>query len=117
MVLIFGGFAAAGVPLAGAVASIAGGLVALLAFTYVIDLDITVVNVVTVLGLGLCIDYSLLMVSRYREQMHDLVDLLRPARTARSRAGPPAGHGGHDGHRRAHRDLHRPHRGDRGARG
>ncbi len=78
MVLIFGGFAAAGVPLAGAVASIAGGLVALLAFTYVIDLDITVVNVVTVLGLGLCIDYSLLMVSRYREQMHDLVDLSQP---------------------------------------
>lgn len=75
MVLIFGGFAAAGVPLAGAVASIAGGLVALLAFTYVIQLDITVVNVVTVLGLGLCIDYSLLMVSRYREQLHDLMDL------------------------------------------
>jgi RND superfamily putative drug exporter len=75
MVLIFGGFAAAGVPLAGAVASIAGGLVSLLAFTYVIDLDITVVNVVTVLGLGLCIDYSLLMVSRYREQMHEIWDL------------------------------------------
>ncbi len=75
MVLIFGGFAAAGVPLAGAIASIAGGLVSLLAFTYVIDLDVTVVNVVTVLGLGLCIDYSLLMVSRYREQMHDLWDL------------------------------------------
>jgi RND superfamily putative drug exporter len=75
MVLIFGGFAAAGVPLAGAIASIAGGLMSLLLFTYVIDLDITVVNVVTVLGLGLCIDYSLLMVSRYREQMHELWDL------------------------------------------
>ncbi len=78
MVLIFGGFAAAGVPLAGAVAAIAGGLISLLAFTYVIDLDITVVNVVTVLGLGLCIDYSLLMVSRYREQVHDLYDLSVP---------------------------------------
>ena len=75
MVLIFGGFAAAGVPLAGAIAAIAGGLVSLLLFTYVIDLDVTVVNVVTVLGLGLSIDYSLLMVSRYREQMHDLWDL------------------------------------------
>ncbi len=78
MILIFGGFAAAGVPLAGAIASIAGGLISLLAFTYVIDLDITVVNVVTVLGLGLCIDYSLLMVSRYREQLHDLHDLTEP---------------------------------------
>lgn len=75
MVLIFGGFAAAGVPLAGAVASIAGGLVCLLAFSYVIELDVTVVNVVTVLGLGLCIDYSLLIVSRYREQLHELMDL------------------------------------------
>ena len=75
MVLIFGGFAAAGVPLAGAVASIAGGLVCLLLFSYVIELDVTVVNVVTVLGLGLCIDYSLLIVSRYREQLHELMDL------------------------------------------
>jgi RND superfamily putative drug exporter len=75
MVMIFGGFAAAGVPLAGAIASISGGLVSLLLFTYVIDLDVTVVNVVTVLGLGLCIDYSLLIVSRYREQMHDIWDL------------------------------------------
>ena len=102
MVLIFGGFAAAGVPLAGAIASIAGGLVSLLAFTYVIDLDITVVNVVTVLGLGLCIDYSLLMVSRYREQMHDLHDLTAPGahrevphevreRPWRSRWPPPGG--------------------------
>ncbi len=78
MVLIFGGFAAAGVPLAGAIASIAGGLISLMLFTYVIDLDITVVNVVTVLGLGLCIDYSLLVVSRYREQLHDLHDLREP---------------------------------------
>ncbi len=75
MVLIFGGFAAAGVPLAGAIASIAGGLVSLLLFSYVMDLDATVVNVVTVLGLGLCIDYSLLVVSRYREQLHAMLDL------------------------------------------
>ena len=60
MVLIFGGFAAAGIPLAGAVAAIAGGLISLLGFTYVIDLDITVVNVVTVLGLGLSIARDLL---------------------------------------------------------
>jgi RND superfamily putative drug exporter len=78
MVLIFGGFAAAGIPLAGAVAAIAGGLVSLLLFTYVIDLDVTVVNVVTVLGLGLCIDYALLMVSRYREQLHVSWDLSVP---------------------------------------
>ncbi len=69
MVVIFGGFAAASVPIAGAFASIAGGLGSLLAFSYVLDLDASVVNVVTVLGLGLCIDYSLLVVSRYREEI------------------------------------------------
>ncbi|HSK26798.1 MAG TPA: MMPL family transporter [Jiangellales bacterium] len=69
MVVIFGGLAAAGVPILGALASIAGGLASLLAFSYVIDLDASVVNVVTVLGLGLCIDYSLLMVSRFREEV------------------------------------------------
>ena len=46
----------------------------LLAFSYVLDLDATVVNVVTVLGLGLCIDYGLLVVSRFREEMRALLD-------------------------------------------
>ncbi|GAA4353995.1 MMPL family transporter [Angustibacter luteus] len=69
MVLVFGGFLAAGIPLAGAIASIAGGLASLWVFSGVIDLDATVVNVVTILGLGLCIDYGLLVVSRFREEL------------------------------------------------
>lgn len=69
MVLVFGGFLAAGMPIAGAIASIGGALAALLGFSYLIDLDAAVVNVVTVLGLGLCIDYGLLIVSRYREEL------------------------------------------------
>jgi RND superfamily putative drug exporter len=68
MVLVFGGFLAAGMPIAGAIASIAGALATLLGFSYLIDLDSAAVNVVTVLGLGLCIDYGLLIVSRYREE-------------------------------------------------
>ncbi|AEE46146.1 MMPL family transporter [Cellulomonas fimi] len=74
MVLVFGGFVAAAMPMAGAVASIAGGLAALLGFSYVLDMDSSVVNVVTVLGLGLSIDYGLLIVSRFREELHHLVD-------------------------------------------
>ncbi len=69
MVLVFGGFLAAGMPIGGAIASIGGALAVLLGFSYLIDLDATVVNVVTVLGLGLCIDYGLLIVSRYREEL------------------------------------------------
>lgn len=74
MVLVFGGFLAAGLPVVGAVASIGGALASLLGFSYLIDLDATVVNVVTVLGLGLCIDYGLLVVSRFREEIRDILD-------------------------------------------
>ena len=74
MVVVFGGFLVAGLPLAGALASIAGGLGVLLGFTYVLDIDSSVVNVVTVLGLGLSIDYGLLIVTRYREEVGALVD-------------------------------------------
>jgi RND superfamily putative drug exporter len=69
MVLVFGGFLAAGLPLLGALASIGGALAALLGFSYVVDLDSNVVSVVSVLGLGLCIDYGLLLTSRYREEL------------------------------------------------
>ena len=69
MVFVFGGFVAAGMPIAGAIASIAGGLASLFVFSHVIDLDASVVNVVTLLGLGLSIDYGLLTVSRYREEL------------------------------------------------
>jgi RND superfamily putative drug exporter len=70
MVFVFGGFVAAGMPILGAIAAIGGGLASLLVFSHVIDLDATVVNIVTVLGLGLCIDYGLLVVSRFREELH-----------------------------------------------
>ncbi len=69
MVLVFGGFLAAGLPLAGALVSIVGALASLYAFASVVELDSTVVNVVTVLGLGLSIDYGLLVVSRFREEI------------------------------------------------
>ena len=74
MVFVFGGFVAAGMPIAGAIASIAGGLASLFAFSHLIDLDASVVNVVTLLGLGLSIDYGLLTVSRYREELGRIGD-------------------------------------------
>ncbi|MEO3938711.1 MMPL family transporter [Dermatophilaceae bacterium Soc4.6] len=69
MFVVFGGFVAAGMPVAGAVVSIGGALASLWVFSHVIDLDASVVNVVTLLGLGLSIDYGLLTVSRYREEL------------------------------------------------
>ncbi|WP_110183023.1 MMPL family transporter [Nocardioides solisilvae] len=83
MVFVFGGFVAAGLPIAGAVASIAGALAILFGFSYAIELDATVVNIVTVMGLALCIDYGLLLVSRFREELGHLVG---PDRGSASRA-------------------------------
>ena len=74
MVFVFGGFLAASAPLIGAVASIAGGLAVLFGFSYPITLDQSAINVVTVLGIGLSIDYGLLIVSRYREEIARLRD-------------------------------------------
>ncbi|MEP6798897.1 MAG: MMPL family transporter [Lapillicoccus sp.] len=69
MFFVFGGFVAAGMPIVGAVTAIGGALASLFGFSHVIDLDASVVNVVTLLGLGLSIDYGLLTVSRYREEL------------------------------------------------
>lgn len=85
MVLVFGGFLAAAMPLAGAFASIAGGLAALLGLSEVMPLDASVVNVVTVLGLGLSIDYALLIVSRFREELTPLLEADDGARVRRRR--------------------------------
>jgi RND superfamily putative drug exporter len=69
MVFVFGGFLAASMPIAGAIASIAGGFAILYGFTFPYTVDNSAQSVVTVLGIGLCIDYGLLIVSRYREEL------------------------------------------------
>ena len=61
--------------------SIAGGLLACSGSLTSIDLC-DYLSVVSVIGLGLCIDYGLLLVSRYREELrrlHDAGDDVRPA--------------------------------------
>lgn len=74
MVLVFGGFLAASAPIIGALASIAGGLAVLFGFSYPVQLDESAINVVEVLGIGLSIDYGLLIVSRYREELAKVRD-------------------------------------------
>jgi len=69
MFFVFGGLVAAGMPVVGAMAAIGGALGALFGFSHLLELDASVVNVVTLLGLGLSIDYGLLTVSRFREEL------------------------------------------------
>ncbi|MEU7865610.1 efflux RND transporter permease subunit [Dactylosporangium sp. NPDC049140] len=66
--LFFGGFLAAALPLAVAVASVLGSLLVLLGLSHVTKVSEYSLNVVTLLGIGLAVDYSLLIVARYREE-------------------------------------------------
>ena len=68
MVGIFGGVLAALLPLVGAIAAVGGAFLCLLGFAAVIRLDPNTEPVTTLLGLGISIDYALLMVSRFREE-------------------------------------------------
>jgi len=94
MLFVFGGFVAAGMPIVGAVVSIGGALLSLFGFSHAVELDATVVNIVTLLGLGLSIDYGLLTVSRFREELshreHDVPtreDVTRAAERTVATAG------------------------------
>ncbi|WP_341740555.1 MMPL family transporter [Trueperella pyogenes] len=69
LVVVFGGIIAAGLPLVGAVTSIAIGMGLLWVITHVTNVDTFVLNIVSIIGLALSIDYGLLIVSRYREEV------------------------------------------------
>jgi RND superfamily putative drug exporter len=68
LLLIFRGIVALLLPLVVALVAIAGALLILLGVAQVSDLSSYSVNVVTMAGLGLAVDYSLLLVSRFREE-------------------------------------------------
>ncbi|WP_205856146.1 MMPL family transporter, partial [Phytoactinopolyspora endophytica] len=69
LVLIFGSILAATLPLAVAAVTVLLGMGTMWVLAELTDLSVMAVNVVTLLGLGLAIDYSLLMVNRYREEL------------------------------------------------
>jgi RND superfamily putative drug exporter len=70
LLVIFGSLAAASLPLAIGGIGILGSFAALRLLTLVTDVSIYSVNITTILGLGLAIDYGLFMVSRFREELH-----------------------------------------------
>lgn len=69
LVLVFGSAVAALLPMMVAVVSIVGSLAILNVLTQFTDVSIFAINLVTALGLGLGVDYALLFVSRYREEL------------------------------------------------
>ena len=69
LVWVFGGLLAAAVPLAVSGFAILGSLAALRALALVTDVSVFALNVAAALGLALAIDYTLLIISRYREEL------------------------------------------------
>jgi RND superfamily putative drug exporter len=69
LVAVFGSVVAALLPLAIGGLSIVLALGVLALLSRVIAIDAFAVNVVTILGLGVAIDYALFLVSRYREEL------------------------------------------------
>ena len=69
LVVIFGSVVAAGLPLLVGALAILSTLAILLVLTWFTEVSIFALNLTTALGLGLAIDYSLFVVSRYREEL------------------------------------------------
>ena len=84
LMVVFGSVVAALLPLSIAVLAIFGTLAELSVLTHVTSVSIFAINLTTALGLGLGIDYALLMVSRFREELANGVDV--PEAVARTTA-------------------------------
>ena len=69
LVIVFGSLVAALLCLGVGLVAVAGGLAAMYALTHVTDVSTYALNVVVILGLGVAIDYSLFIVSRFREEL------------------------------------------------
>jgi len=69
LVFVFGSVVAAGVPLLVGGAAVIVALAAIFVVASLTPMSIFVLNLATLLGLGLGVDYSLLMTSRFREEL------------------------------------------------
>src|SRR5207244_5605294 len=70
LLLIFRTAVAAALPLILGGLAIVFTLATLRIIASIVDVSVFALNVVTILGLGMAIDYSLFILSRYREEMH-----------------------------------------------
>jgi RND superfamily putative drug exporter len=68
LLLVFGGLIAAGLPLLIAVMGIGTAFGILYAFSFVSDVSVYSIQVITMLSVGLAVDYALLVVNRFREE-------------------------------------------------
>ncbi|CAN5571412.1 hypothetical protein BH23CHL6_BH23CHL6_05380 [soil metagenome] len=69
LLLVFGSVVAAGVPIVAGGSAVVVALAVIFLVAQVVPMSIFVLNLATLLGLGLGVDYALLMTSRFREEL------------------------------------------------
>jgi RND superfamily putative drug exporter len=69
LIFIFRGLVAAAMPLVVGVLAVLGAFVAVRLLAQVTDVSVFAVNIITMLGLGMAIDYALFVVNRFREEL------------------------------------------------
>jgi RND superfamily putative drug exporter len=82
LMLVFRTVAASVLPVGVGALAVAGGLASVLALSHVTEIALYTLNVCSLVGLGVAIDYSLFTVSRYREELdagHDYPEALNRA--------------------------------------
>jgi uncharacterized membrane protein YdfJ with MMPL/SSD domain len=69
LILVFGSLVAASVPLVMGIVTVAAALAIIYLLALATDVSIFALNIGTMIGLGLAIDFSLIMVSRFRDEL------------------------------------------------
>ena len=88
LLFVFGSVVAAGLPIGVGILAVTGGFVGTLLLARLMDVSIYATNIVTMIGLGVAIDYSLFVVSRFREEVgrHPVPDALAHTMATAGRA-------------------------------
>ncbi|HET8569278.1 MAG TPA: MMPL family transporter [Candidatus Limnocylindria bacterium] len=87
LLIVFGTVVAALLPLGVGVLSVLAGVAGTYVLTSVTDVSQYALNVVTLIGLGVAIDYSLFIVNRFREELRRTADVERALERGLSTAG------------------------------
>ncbi len=87
LIIAFGSLVASFLPLSVGVVAIVGTLAELRVLTEFTSVSIFAINLTTALGLGLGIDYALLMVSRFREELASGIDVSEAVARTTASAG------------------------------
>jgi RND superfamily putative drug exporter len=70
LLIVFGTVVAALIPLGVGILAVLGGIAGMFLLARITDVSVYAENIVTLIGLGVAIDYSLFITNRFREELH-----------------------------------------------